>query len=36
MCKYDSIFHYLQNSTLFKLNDFWNLSFDKVYLKDEW
>ena len=32
MCKSDSIFPYLVHY----LNDFWNLSLDKVYLKNEW
>ena len=33
MCKSDSIFPYVQSSTLFK----WDSKFvDKVYLKNEW
>ena len=34
MSKSDSIFPYLKRDILLKL--FWNLNFDKVYLKNEW
>ena len=33
MCKYDSIFPYLQSAAY--LNDFWNLFLDNAYLKNE-
>ena len=37
MWKSDSIFPYLQISTLFNyLNEFWNLFLGKDYLKNEW